>query len=59
MIAELLTPTGLVVLLPLLAALGLGLMRDRALGAWFNIAAAAAAFLLATLLPWCRWIQLP
>ena len=52
MIAELLTPTGFVVLLPLLAALGLGLVRDRALGAWINIAAAAAAFLLATMLPW-------
>jgi len=52
MIGELLTPSGLVAVVPLLAALGLGFVRSRAVGAAINIAAAGVAFLLACWLPW-------
>ncbi|MBC7634494.1 MAG: hydrogenase 4 subunit F [Acetobacteraceae bacterium] len=43
---------GLVALVPLLAAVVLGFVRDRAIGAWIVIAASTAAFGLACALPW-------
>ena len=52
MIAELLTPSGLVALLPLLAAMVLAWVTDRKLGAWINIGSASVTFALACLLPW-------
>ncbi len=52
MIGELLTPAGLVAVVPLLAAIALGFVRSQAIGAWINIAAAAVAFGLACALPW-------
>lgn len=52
MIGELLTPAGLVALVPLLAAGGLLLVRNATMAAWANIAASTAAFALAGLLPW-------
>ncbi len=52
MIGELLSPAGLVALVPILVAAGLGFVRAPRLGAWINIAGAAAALLLACALPW-------
>lgn len=52
MIGELVTPSGLVALLPLLAAIVLACVADRKLGAWINIGAASITFLLACRLPW-------
>jgi hydrogenase-4 component F len=51
-ILELLTPAGLVALVPLLAAVVLALLRDARMAAWVNIAASVAAFALACRLPW-------
>lgn len=52
MLAELLSPAGAVVLIPVLAALVLAAIENRAVAAWLNIAAASATFLVACRLPW-------
>ncbi|CAH2600961.1 Hydrogenase-4 component F homolog [Rhodovastum atsumiense] len=52
MVRELFTLPGLVVMVPLLAASGLGFVRDQSIAPWIGIAAATLAFLLACLLPW-------
>jgi hydrogenase-4 component F len=51
-ILELVTPSGLVALVPLLAAGLLLLVQETTWAAWGNIAASAVAFALACLLPW-------
>jgi hydrogenase-4 component F len=51
-ILELLTPSGLVALVPLLAAALLAQVRNAGIAAWANIAASTAAFALACALPW-------
>ncbi len=52
MIAELVSPAGLVALVPLLAAIMSGFVRDRVPGAWITIGSSSVAFGLACLLPW-------
>lgn len=52
MLRELFSAPGLVVLVPLAAAAGLGFVTDARLGAWINAGAATLAFLLACALPW-------
>lgn len=54
MILELLTPTGLVALLPLLTGFGLAFVRSYRVGAWINIASCTLTFLLACRLPWAN-----
>ena len=52
MIFELVNPVGLAALLPLQAACGLAFVRNGAIAAWINIAAATGAFALCCALPW-------
>ena len=52
MLRELFSAPGLVVLVPLVAAGGLGFVADARLGGWINAGAATLAFLLACALPW-------
>ena len=52
MIGELFSAPGLVVMVPLLAAVGLGFVTDFRLAGWINAGAATLAFLLACALPW-------
>jgi hydrogenase-4 component F len=49
---DLVSPPGLVVMVPLVAAAGLGFVTDFRLAAWINGGAATLAFLLACALPW-------
>jgi hydrogenase-4 component F len=51
-IAELLSPSGWVVVMPLLAAVVLAAIPRPDIAAWVNIAASLATFVLACLLPW-------
>jgi hydrogenase-4 component F len=51
-VGEFLTPTGSVVLLPLLAGLVLAALPQRRVAVWLNLAATTATFALACRLPW-------
>jgi hydrogenase-4 component F len=52
MLRELFSAPGLVVMVPLATAAGLGFVTDARHGAWINAGAATLAFLLACALPW-------